>query len=223
MKKLLIGISIALNAIVLAIVIWAGPGGGLMKMFGDNFIRPGYERLVSQYETLGVAPGETVFLGDSITDGGRWAEWFPARKVRNRGIGGDTTAGVLARLDQVSAGHPARVFLLIGTNDLALGVSEDIIVANTISILDGIKRTSPETELFVQSVLPRAAEYRGAVEALNRTLAAETADRATWVDLYPLFLDTTDGSIKDEFSNDELHLHGAGYALWRETLIPLFR
>ena len=137
--------------------------------------------------------------------------------VRNRGIGGDVTAGVLARIEQVRHGQPAQVFLLIGTNDLSLGVTEADIVSNVREIVDEIHVGSPETEVYVQSVLPRAAEYGEQIESLNVAIQPAIDGVATWIDLYPIFLDD-DGSIKDDYSNDELHLHGAGYLVWRDAI-----
>src|SRR5436190_8861872 len=62
-----------------------------------------------------------VFLGDSITQG--WGDEFGGNfsgvKLANRGISGDTTRGVLLRLEQdVMAVRPRAVIILIGTNDL---------------------------------------------------------------------------------------------------------
>jgi lysophospholipase L1-like esterase len=142
---------------------------------------------------------------------------LPRSRVRNRGIGGDVTIGVLARVNQISRGAPSQVFLLIGTNDLAFGVAEADIVANVRSIIDEILEESPRTAIFVQSVLPRAAEYRERIESLNRLLQPSIDGVAQWVDLYPLFLDA-DGSINDTYSNDELHLNGTGYLVWREAI-----
>lgn len=92
--------------------------------FINLFIQPAHERWVSQFEVLPVLPGDTVFLGDSITEGGSWHELFPSSRVRNRGIGGEVTTGVLGRVNQISRGAPSQVFLLIGTNDLAFGIAE---------------------------------------------------------------------------------------------------
>ena len=110
-----------------------------------------------------------------------------------------------------------QVFLLIGTNDLAFGVAETDIVRNVRDIIDEIQAVSPQTEIYVQSVLPRAVEYREQVESLNRALQPVIEEAATWIDLYPIFLDS-DGSIKNAYSNDELHLHGAGYVAWRDAI-----
>ena len=219
MKRIAIAVSVGLNVlfVVALIGIYAGAASGYII---SAFIQPAHERWVSQFGELPVAPGDTVFLGDSITEGGSWHELFPDLAVRNRGIGGDVTAGVLARLDQVTRGKPARVFLLIGTNDIAFGVSEDDIVANVMQIVARIETESPDTQVYVQSVLPRAVDYRASVEALNARLRDGLQDRAKWIDLYPAFIDAQDGSIDDAYSNDELHLNGAGYALWRTQLTP---
>lgn len=215
-KKTAVVFSIGLNVVFLVIAI-----GGFYAVasgyFINLFIQPAHERRVSQFEVLPVLPGDTVFLGDSITEGGSWHELFPRSRVRNRGIGGDVTIGVLARVNQISRGAPSQVFLLIGTNDLAFGVAEADIVANVRSIIEEILEESPGTEIFVQSVLPRAAEYRERIESLNRLLQPSIDGVAQWVDLYPLFLDA-DGSINDTYSNDELHLNGTGYLVWREAI-----
>ncbi len=220
MKRIAVALSILLNATIVAALLWAWFGGGQGFLL-NAFIQPAHLRWVSQFEVLGVLPGDTVFLGNSITEGGSWHELFPETNVRNRGIGGDVTTGVLARIDQVRLGQPAQVFLLIGTNDLSIGISEADIVANIGRIVDEIHAASPQTNVFVQSVLPRAAEYRERIESLNRVLAQAVAGRALWVNLYPLFLDEQDGSIADAFSNDELHLLGAGYAVWRDAIETL--
>lgn len=176
-----------------------------------------YDRRVSQFEESPVRAGDTIFLGDSITELGDWDDLFPDARARNRGIAGDDTAGVLARLDQVTAGKPGQVFLMIGTNDLAFGVDENEIVTNIEEIVSGISGESPDAEIFVQSVLPRAAGYREQVESLNRKLRSATSGEAAWIDLYPHFLDA-DGSISDMYSIDELHLSDKGYLVWRDII-----
>jgi len=218
MKKFVTIASLALNALVIAAVAWvlAGPG---RRALLRSFIEPAQARRISTFETFPVAPGDIVFLGDSITEGGAWDEMFAGRPVRNRGIGGDTSAGVLARTDAIARAKPARVFVLIGTNDLFVGAPRDEIAANVGEILARIASESAGTKLFVQSVLPRAASYRAEVEALNARLEVVARERgATWIDLYPTFLDPATGAIRSSLSNDELHLLGPGYALWRQAI-----
>lgn len=217
MRKALISISVAINAL-LGIALIAGYVGGGVAL-AKIFIKPAHERWVSQFELLPIGTQDVVFLGDSITEGGSWHELFPDWSVRNRGIGGDTSEGVLARLDQVTRGKPAKVFLLIGTNDLAMGLPEDEIIGNITAIVDGIRHASPGTQIFVQSVLPRGDDYREDVESANFGIQHAIQDKAKWLDLYPLMLNESDGSIRDDLSNDELHLLGEGYAIWRDAIL----
>lgn len=216
-------LSVGLNLFVIAAIAWLLLGGG-MRFVIWRFITPTHAQRVSHFEAFAAEPGDVVFLGDSITEGGRWEEIFPGARARNRGIGGDTTTGVLARLEQVSERRPAQVFLLIGTNDLFAGVPEAQIAENVAAITTRIRAGSPEAQLFVQSVLPRAAKYRARVESLNARLREIARDDgATFVDLYPHFLDARDGSIRDDLSNDELHLMGPGYRVWREQIAGYVR
>ena len=65
-------------------------------------------------------------------------------KVANRGISGDTTRGVLIRLeDDVLALNPAAVVLLIGTNDLEEGAHPGRIAGNLKLILAALQRAQP--------------------------------------------------------------------------------
>lgn len=222
MRKLLI-VSLALNALVVAALAWFGFGPGRTALMG-SFLEKHQSRLVSSFEASPLVPDDIVFLGDSITEGGPWEELFPDLRVRNRGIGGDTSEGVLRRLEQISRATPAKVFLLIGTNDLFRGDAEDEIVGNITEILGRLKQETPDTEVYLQSVLPRAPSYRAAIEALNARLSEVALERGSaWVDLYTAFLDLETGGIRAELSNDELHLLGPGYALWKEQIATQVR
>lgn len=221
MQKWLVRTSVTLNILVILfmVVLWfAGH-----KILARVFMEPTHARVISQFELLPVTPGDTVFLGDSITEAGLWEELFPGLPVRNRGIGGDTTEGVLKRLHQVTGGQPAKVFLLIGTNDLGQGIAPSVIDQNINSIVDRIRKESPDTGIYVQSVFPRGESYRDRVEELNTLLETSIPGKAVWIDLYPLLLDESDGSIRNDLSNDELHLFGEGYLLWRDAIESLVR
>ena len=97
------------------------------------------------YEALPVVSTDIVFLGNSITDGGEWAELFGDARMKNRGISGDIAEGVYDRLDAVLGGKPAKIFLLIGINDVARGTSADTIVARILKIAKKIGEDSPRT------------------------------------------------------------------------------
>jgi lysophospholipase L1-like esterase len=169
---------------------------------------------ISFFEAYPVEAGDVVFLGDSITAGGQWAEIFPNVTVKNRGISGDLTQDLLKRLGQVTIGKPRSIFLMIGTNDIGLGTPRDQTVRNYSNILDQIVQESPETRVYVQSILPREARYYEQVVALNATIAAMVETRGLdYADLFSAFLGDG-GAIREELSSDNLHLNGQGYRLW---------
>lgn len=179
-----------------------------------------YTVRVSFFDSFPINSDDVVMLGDSITEGGEWNELFPLVQMRNRGIAGDTTTGVLPRLQSIVDGKPAAVFLKIGTNDLERVADRQVSYQQYRDIVARIKAGSPSTDIYVQSLLPRAADMREEVEAYNREIQAIASELGvTYIDLYPAFL-AEDGSIQDDLTYDELHLTGAGYKLWQSLLEP---
>ena len=108
----------------------------------------------SLFEKLPVTSKDIVFLGNSITDGGEWNELLANPRVKNRGISGDRSSWMLDRLDPIVGGQPRKLFLLIGTNDLAAGTPAAEVVANVRKIVERFQSESPRTKLYVQSVFP---------------------------------------------------------------------
>lgn len=179
-----------------------------------------FERRLSNFDTFPVTSDGIVFLGDSLTDEARWGDIFPDQKIFNRGVGADRTEHLLTRLDQVTTGQPAMIFIMIGTNDLGCGIPPATIVTNYRQILHTIQIQSPRSRVFVQSLLPRHAEYQKGIEAINKELQVLAHNYGyTYIDLYADFIDK-DGSIKDEYANDELHLLGPGYLKWKAIIAP---
>lgn len=188
-----------------------------------------YYQRATLFEELPIASTDIVFLGNSITDGGEWAELFGDCRIKNRGISGDIADGVYDRLDAILKGKPAKIFLMIGINDVARGTSADTIVGRILKIADRIGQESPQTKLYIESVLPVNDCYgkfpghtsRGnVVLEINRLLKKAALERQlTYIDLYSRFCNE-EGKMKPEYSNDGLHLLGKGYLLWRQLLLP---
>jgi lysophospholipase L1-like esterase len=166
---------------------------------------------------------ETIlFLGDSITAGGDWQAWLPEDRVLNLGIGGDTTDGVLARLDEVVAAAPDVIVLLIGTNDFGNHrASAEHVVRNVESILVDLRRDLPGVRLLLVSILPRAAAFTPKIAEANRHLRQFVATcRAQYLDMWPA-LATPDGDAIDQrFTADDLHLNEDGYRAYVDELVP---
>lgn len=184
------------------------------------FVQPGYERRYSIFENNPVEPEDTVFLGDSITEWFPLNEMFPDIRIKNRGISGDTTDGVLRRLHQITGGQPRRIFCKIGTNDIGFGHALPHIIANYEMILAQIKAESPGTQVFVLSILPRHRRFVGQIQAANRDIAALAQKYAyPFIDLFPHFANEH-GGLRPEFTNDDLHLLAAGYAQFKAVIAP---
>ncbi len=113
-----------------------------------------YNQKVTLFNLLPNTKNEIIFLGNSITDIGEWAEIWKNHNVKNRGISGDNTFGVLARLDEVLSSKPKKIFIMIGINDIAKNTPDSVIVANYKKIIDIITGQSPKTTIIVQSILP---------------------------------------------------------------------
>jgi lysophospholipase L1-like esterase len=163
---------------------------------------------------------KTVFVGDSLTEGGRWQEWFPELETVNLGIGGDTTEGLIERLDDVSAEDPDVVVLLIGTNDVANRRGIEQVVRGIETILVNIRSALPDTRILVQSVMPRGSEYAEFVKEINRHVWQFAATvRAHYLDLWPVMA-VEGGELNPAFTEDRLHLNDEGYRAWLSELEP---
>jgi lysophospholipase L1-like esterase len=165
-----------------------------------------------------------VMLGDSLTDWGDWGELLGRGDVVNLGIAGDTTGDVLARLDEVEAVRPKKIFVMVGVNDLLRGESVGAVEARYEQILEGIRRLCPEAAVTVQSVLPvherkmEGALKNATVDDLNRRLRALAGKHTVaYVDVGAKLADGR-GDLDARYTVDGLHLNDAGYRAWAEAL-----
>ncbi|ANU64125.1 SGNH/GDSL hydrolase family protein [Muribaculum intestinale] len=189
-----------------------------------------YYQRATLFEELPVTSSDIIFLGNSITNGGEWAELFDNPHVKNRGISGDVCMGVYDRLDAILKGSPAKIFLLIGINDVDRGASADTIVERIGMIVDKIRKDSPSTKIYLQSVLPVSDHYKmfnghtsrwQVVPEINKGLVRLAADRGVkYIDLYSHFIDNTTGKMNIKYTNDGLHLLGKGYKKWVGIVKP---
>jgi lysophospholipase L1-like esterase len=189
-----------------------------------------YDQKVTLFRLLPNTKGEIVFLGNSITDIGEWAEIWQNKKVRNRGISGDNTFGVLARLDEITSAQPAKVFIMIGINDIAKETPDSVIIANYKKIIKRIKNESPKTKIVVQSILPTNNDFIEFKRHQNKTEHIILINTAlenyckeiglVYVDLYTAFLDENK-KLDKKYTNDGLHINGYGYIRWKEVLVQM--
>ena len=188
------------------------------RSYLDNSQYPAY---VSVFE-LNSRDTDIVFAGDSLTNRGKFEEFFPDAVSLNRGIGGDTAEGLYNRMDEILSHHPGKIFIMIGVNDLMNSVpSEDTLRFFRLS-LEKIRNTLPDCRIFVQSVLPVVAKDNSSIASLNRQLSACCEEfKAEYINLYDLFFDETGSVNSDLYSSDGLHINGKGYTLWINAIRTL--
>ena len=173
------------------------------------------------FEILPQKQNQIVFVGNSITDGCEWSELFDNPNIINRGIGGDNTEGLLERLSVITKIQPKKIFLELGINDLGVPLNTNQIKTNYGIIIDQIKSESPNTQIYVQSVLP-TRDHRiiknDSVIILNQKLLELANNRSlTFINLYDNFKDSS-GNLSDKYSIDGVHLLGLGYLHWKDLI-----
>lgn len=185
-----------------------------------------YKERVSIFEEITVEP-DMVFIGDSLIERAEWSEFFPNMVVVNRGISGDTTAGVLIRLDplKIIVSEQTVVFLYIGINDLILGIPPDMIIGNYRKIIETFKSRANKG-LFIQNLMPlnenlcrhfRSNKYQldnDSIKEFNRKLYELAIEMGVnYIDLYSWMVNSID-QLPGKYTFDGLHLNGKGYAHW---------
>ncbi|UUO09192.1 GDSL-type esterase/lipase family protein [Blastopirellula sp. J2-11] len=173
--------------------------------------------------------GAVVFLGDSITQG--WGDNmggnFGDMKVANRGISGDTTRGMLIRLQEdVLALHPRAVVMLMGTNDLDEHAEPETIAANFELIIAALKKHNAEMPIIVCKVFPSSEKKNRPADKIKQVnqlyeKVVHGDPQITVLDTWTLFADEKGDAKAEEFP-DLLHPNQAGYAMWAATLRPIF-
>lgn len=178
---------------------------------------------IAKFEAEPVMTGRVIFLGNSITQGGDWAKLTGDSTVINRGIGADITFGLRARLADVTRRKPSKLFVLIGINDISKDIPDAVIAAQYRALIDSVKRQSPQTKIFVQSILPlnptvknfpQHYDKQERVVAVNRLLRQMARATGTiYIDLWPIFVDTHH-RLDANLTGDGLHLNAQGYERW---------
>lgn len=194
---------------------WHGAGGNVS--LGSDEMQ--YLQRETLFERMPLQKGNLVFLGDSHIAGCEWAEFFPG--ALNRGIGGDTSAGVLKRISSITQLQPRVLFVQIGSNDLPnLGLSPEETVANVGSIVAEIRRSSPATVIVLQGNLPTwSTKNNLSARKVNRGLETlADGKRIVYVDLYTPFLEGT--ALDRTLTYDGNHLNGDGYLRWKQLIEP---
>lgn len=193
----------------------------------DSNSRPEiYPSRVDLYKSFRHSRKDIVFFGNSITFWGEWSELLDMPHIKNRGIPGDTTFGLLDRLSDVTKGQPSRIFILIGINDLARRTPDSLIIRNYQRLIRRIRSESPRTKIFFQTMLPTNSSFgklknhykNDQVRQVNLELKALAKDeKVELIDLYAHFADAQ-GNLPAKYTFDGVHLNKEGYDIWVNVL-----
>lgn len=203
------------------------PGFGALRRY-ESYVKRWPEFRAQWAQQVAADQGAVAFFGDSITQG--WGtdfqNQFPGVKLANRGIGGDTTRGMLIRLQEdVLALHPSAIVMLMGTNDIEVGIDPVDITKNIALILAAIKKHDPAVPVVLCQVFPSSATKnrpQATIKDLNTRVAALVKGDAqvTVIDTWALFAEAA-GDADPQWFKDLLHLNPAGYQRWGAALRPI--
>lgn len=184
-----------------------------------------------------------LFMGDSITDFWKLAEYFPGKAYVNRGISGQTTPQMLVRMyPDVIDLRPAVMVVLAGINDISQNtgpataemVKHNIMAMNDIAQHHGIK-------VILCSILPisdyafikmqasgkvnpymkvpvTATHPPGDILNLNAWMKDYASKvNAIYVDYFSALVDEK-GFLKENCSEDGIHPNAEGYKIMTEIV-----
>jgi lysophospholipase L1-like esterase len=168
---------------------------------------------------------DTVFLGDSITEG--WARndtSFFSRGIVGRGISAQTTPQLLVRMHaDVIALKPRVVHIMAGTNDIAHNTGPMTAQESQNNLMAMCEIAKAHKLRIVLGSVPPATKYwwRPEVQPKAEALALNEWMRgyakqigAKYAD-YAAVLTDASGNVKPELAKDEVHPTPAGYAAMR--------
>ena len=146
--------------------------------------------------------------------------------VKNRGISGDVTDGVILRLGELIKYEPKSIFIMIGVNDLFNHYyrkeipSLEYVVNNLLKITTLLNEKLPNTKLNLQTLLPTAKYFiNQSIDVINASIKVHQSDGTyTLIDLNPHFT-ADNGLINTSLTYDGTHLNSQGYILWSELIL----
>ncbi len=162
-----------------------------------------------------------VFIGDSLTEFFDWQGRFPAYKVFNLGISGETVEGLLGRMESIlrviqnEGRGPDVIFVMTGINNLAMEDYE--ILGSYRQAITALAAAFGNATLVIQSILPVRLSWidNTIIQQLNKSLKQMAEDfKAEYLDLYHLFISPGYGPDKAYLLDDGVHVSGKGYEVW---------
>lgn len=177
---------------------------------------------------------KVVCLGDSLTFGygvsrvERWTEILKGRvnlKIINKGVNGDTTAGMLSRsFKDVIRNDPGYVIIMAGTNNLLMGRSLVNVEENVESLCREMKSNDIIPIIGIQPpIIGRMAEKYWEIGIDYDKVNKNIAEYRQWVmgsingvkyaDFYSVIRSECKNGAYEDYYVDGLHLSAKGHEL----------
>jgi lysophospholipase L1-like esterase len=227
--------SMAAMATNAAVVPTVRPNSAIIPNLSRGFVRA-HTNNVAIAKQGGI---DVLFMGDSITDwwrnpgrgqpidgaipyGGKavFDKHFGSWKVANFGIAGDTTQGVLYRLqDGEGQGfQPKVIMLMIGTNNTGRNSPPEIAIG-VADIVFEMRKDFPDAKILLLGIFPRKdASLMTKINEINKIIPAlDDHQHVFYMDIGDKFLGP-DGTIPKDIMSDGLHPTSKGYEIWANAV-----
>jgi len=197
-----------------------------------KIIKEDYDRKVKKFSDLNEF-NKVIIIGDSMVAYLNLNKFGLAKEIINQGIAGDTTIGVIDRLDLVTRLNPSKVILSIGSNDIVLtNLTLKETVENIIKIKEEIEEKS-SSKVYVMNLTPvlRDHEITNMDYVSHRTnedikfINHELKKRIVEDQYINIFDELTDqnGNLSLKYTTDGIHLNPLGYEIYSKILNQIIK
>lgn len=198
------------------------PPSNVVVLHHNQWTKTHYNERIAEFQATPLEYGDIVFIGNSITEqGGDWGQRFNNPIIKNRGISGDVTAGVITRLKEIYHYTPSKVFIKIGINDLFRNdLTPEYVARNIQAIANKINLKSPNTKIYIQTILPTSQDtsLKNKIATTNSFLLnIPQTDYIKVLDLHSVFANSNDLMISS-YTTDGTHLNAQGYLVWKNFI-----
>ncbi|MBX9891447.1 MAG: G-D-S-L family lipolytic protein [Chitinophagaceae bacterium] len=180
-------------------------------------------------DSLAMPPKKAILLvgSSSFRLWDNWQDYFPGRKMINRGFGGSSLPDVIRYADDVIFKYrPKQIIIYCGENDFAASdtVSVPTVVERFKTLFGMIRAKYKRVPVAFVSMKPSPSrqkfltKYLAANAAIKDFLAAQK--RTAYIDVYTPMLQPDGNVMTDIFKADNLHMNAKGYAIWKQVMEP---
>lgn len=166
-----------------------------------------------------------VFLGDSIFEQYMTSYFFKGYDTVNSGVSGITALKTLERLDSgLYEYNPTTIFILLGTNDLYFGYTEEETFEHLKNLINKIHEDKPEIVINVLSLLPiNLSDDPKINKSVNENRSNEKINKVNeylkdfcnskninYINVHDILLDEK-GELDWNYTREGLHITDLGY------------